>query len=372
MRCLYCGARLPLLRELQNGDFCSDVHREAWERAQHECASAEEYRPTLLARRHVPASSRIRLYPLRHLASPLPGPRMILTGGTPSVRPEVRSIRFKGEPVSSEFADLPLPLPVSPGWDVRKAAGKALILASLAGFLVLLRWGMPDLNASQSQRARIAGTINQSWSEFQHTVFQRAAIDLNDDFRSGLDDWETGHGARAWSYDEAGFAMPLHLALFRPSMDLTDYRLEFLGQLEKRGMGWAVRARDTDNYEAVRLLVTRPGPLPMVDLIHYAVVAGKQVDRVEKPLPLTIRTDMMFRARMDVQGDDFTLIIQGQIVDFWSDGRLKRGGVGFFCQKGEVARLRWVEVSHHYDMLGRLCAYLTPYGMSSANGSWSR
>jgi hypothetical protein len=155
-------------------------------------------------------------------------------------------------------------------------------------------------------------------------------------------------------------------------MDLTDYRMEFLGQLEKKGMGWAVRATDPDNYEAVRLVVTRPGPLPLVDLVHYSVIGGKQVDRVARPLPLTIRTDMMFRARMDVEGDDFTLIIQGQIVDFWSDGRLKRGGIGFFCQKGEVARLRWVEVSHHYDLLGRLCAYLTPYGMSSANGSWSR
>jgi hypothetical protein len=297
---------------------------------------------------------------------------MVQTGGAPLVRPEVRSIRFKGEPLSSGFADFPMEVPALPGWSLRKSATKALILASLAGFLVLLRWGMPDLNASQVQHIHLGGTFDKSLVDLRQSVLQRAAIDLNDDFRSGLDDWETGHGARAWSYDESGFAMPLHLALYRPSLDLTDYRLEFLGQLEKRGMGWVVRAKDSDDYEAVRLVVTRPGPLPLVNLIHYAVIGGRQLDRVEKPLPLTIRTDMMFRARMDVQGDDFALIIQGQIVDFWSDGRLKRGGVGFFCQKGEVARLRWVEVSHHYDMLGKLCAYLTPYGMSSANGSWSR
>jgi hypothetical protein len=374
MRCLYCGARLPLLRELQNGDYCSDAHREAWERAQHECTFAEESRPAGLTSRHVPASSkttRIRLYPLRHLVEASPGPRMLQADGAALLRPEVRSIRFKGEPAPWTPAIPAMAAPAFANWNLRQSAGKVLILSLLAGFLFLLRWGMPDLSASANLRPNL-DTFDAGWADLRHSLLQRAAIDLNDDFRGGLDDWATRPGDPAWAYDGSGFAQPLHLALYRPSLDLTDYRLEFLGQLEKKGMGWAVRAADPENYEAVRLVVTKPGPLPLVDLVHYSVIGGKQMDRVEKPLPLTIRTDMMFRARMDVEGDDFTLIIQGQIVDFWSDGRLKRGGVGFFCRKGEVARLRWVEVSHHYDMLGRLCAYLTPYGMSSANGGWTR
>jgi hypothetical protein len=371
MRCLYCGARLPLLRELQNGDYCSDAHRESWERAQHECASADDSKPLGLIRRHVPVTGRIKLHSLRHLTRPSSGTRILDSGSTPLLRPEVRSIRFKNEPISSKFA-VPVPEEAAfPHWKLRQGAIKALILSLLVGFLVLIRWGMPDLNASSAVHTS-HNTLDKSWGDLRQTVLERAAVDLNDDFRAGLDDWETVNGGPAWAYDESGFALPLHLALYRPSVDLADYRLEFLGQLEKKGMGWVVRATDSNNYEAVRLVVTRPGPLPLVDLVHYSVIDGKEMDLVEKPLPLTIRTDMMFRARMDVQGDDFTLIIQGQIVDFWSDGRLKRGGVGFFCQKGEVARLRWVEVSHHYDMLGKLCAYLTPYGMSSANGSWNR
>jgi hypothetical protein len=297
---------------------------------------------------------------------------MVELGGVPQIRPEVRSVRFKGEPIAA-LPDMPfVSASVLANWDLRKSAGKMLILLLLVGFLCLLRLGMPDLTASANARPSLGGTFDQSWVDLRQTVLQRAAVSLNDDFRAGLDDWVTRPGAAPWAYDGSGFALPVRLALYRPSMDLTDYRMEFLGQLERKGMGWVVRAADADNYEAVRLVVTRPGPLPLVDLIHYSVINGRAVDRVEKPLPLTIRTDMMFRARMDVEGDDFTLIIQGQIVDFWSDGRLKRGGIGFFCQKGEVARLRWVEVSHHYDLLGRLCAYLTPYGMSSANGSWSR
>src|SRR5579884_2399047 len=36
MFCLYCGGRLPLLRDLALGDFCSPEHREQFERLEHE------------------------------------------------------------------------------------------------------------------------------------------------------------------------------------------------------------------------------------------------------------------------------------------------------------------------------------------------
>jgi hypothetical protein len=74
---------------------------------------------------------------------------------------------------------------------------------------------------------------------------------------------------------------------------------------------------------------------------------------------------------VDVRGSDFTIMAQGQLVDFWTDSRLTRGGVGFFCSRGEKARVRWVEVSHQYDALGRLCAYLAPYGFEGRNGNFN-
>ena len=78
---------------------------------------------------------------------------------------------------------------------------------------------------------------------------------------------------------------------------------------------------------------------------------------------------MLYRIQVDARGGDFTIMAQGQVVDFWSDNRLQHGGVGFFCNRGERARLRWVEVSHQYDALGRLCAYLAPYGIEGRNGN---
>jgi hypothetical protein len=78
---------------------------------------------------------------------------------------------------------------------------------------------------------------------------------------------------------------------------------------------------------------------------------------------------MLYRIQVIVRGGDFTVLTQGQVVDFWSDNRLRHGGVGFFCNRGEHARLSWVEVSHQYDALGRLCAYLAPYGFEGRNGN---
>ena len=82
---------------------------------------------------------------------------------------------------------------------------------------------------------------------------------------------------------------------------------------------------------------------------------------------MQVRLDTIYRVRVDVLGNDFVTTVQGQVVDVFSDDRLPRGGVGFFSDTGEDGRLRWIEVSHQYDMLGRLCAYLVPYNVPNSN-----
>jgi hypothetical protein len=100
----------------------------------------------------------------------------------------------------------------------------------------------------------------------------------------------------------------------------------------------------------------------------YAVVNGVEGPRTRTPLPLLVRQDTLYRVRVDVRGSQFTVYVQGQMVTHWSDERLKSGGIGFFSAKGEQARLRWVEVQHQYDALGRLCAFLAPYGLPAREG----
>lgn len=208
------------------------------------------------------------------------------------------------------------------------------------------------------------------FAKIKQSILERAAVSLSDDFRAGLGDWEgKGNWSAQWSYDPSGFLRTGPLALYKPSLSLRDYRMEFLGQIEKKSMGWVYRATDPDNYYATKIVITKGGPLPTAIIERYAVINGKESSLQRRPLPLQVRADMLYRVRMDVRGGGFTLSVEGQIVDYWSDERLKSGGIGFFSGKGELARLRWVEVSHQYDFLGRLCAFLAPYSVPAKEGS---
>ena len=212
--------------------------------------------------------------------------------------------------------------------------------------------------------------LNEQWLNVQQTMVDRAAIALDEDFRAGLDDWTSRGGTTEWAFDATGFVRPGPLALYRPSIDLTDYQLQFLGMIDKKALSWVVRAADFDDYYVVKLVVLKPGPVPTIGVTRYAVIHGVAQDRADTTAFINAREDMLYRVRMDVHGDIFALTVQGQMVDSWSEPRLRKGGVGFFTARGEASRLRWVQVTHQYDILGRLCAYLAPYNIPSTNGSW--
>ena len=235
-------------------------------------------------------------------------------------------------------------LPAVPKW-----SGLMMTLV-LAGLAIV-----PGGNAS------VQGSFTHGWEDVQQNILKRAAVSLTDDFRAGLADWDgNGDWARSWEYDQAGFVKTGPMALYRPSLDLTDYRMEFLGQIAKGSLGWAVRAADLNNYYAVKLAVVSAGPIPEIAIVRYPVVRGVAGAVQRKSLPIQVQNDTLYRVLTEVRGGDFTLTVQGQVVDSWSDAQLKRGGVGFFSGKGEQARLRWVGVWHQYDTLGRLCALLAP------------
>jgi hypothetical protein len=215
--------------------------------------------------------------------------------------------------------------------------------------------------------------VNHQWGTVRQSMVERAAVALDEDFRAGLDDWVSrGDAPTDWSFDATGFVRPGPLAMYRPSMSLNDYEMQFLGMIDKKALSWVVRASDFENYYVIKLVVLKSGPLPTIGLTRYAVVNGKAQDRADTVVPVDARQDMLYRVRLDVHGDDFALSVQGQMVDSWSESRLTHGGIGFFTAPGEESRIRWVQVTHQYDMLGRLCAYLAPYNMTSTNGSWQQ
>lgn len=218
-------------------------------------------------------------------------------------------------------------------------------------------------------RQNLQNVVNTQWTNVRQAVVDRAAVALDEDFRTGLDDWASRSDATAeWSFDSAGFVRPGPLALYRPSMNLTDYQVQFLGMIDKKALSWVVRAADFDNYYVMKLEVLKPGPRTTVGLTRYAVIDGKAVDRVDTVVPMEAQPDTLYRVKLELDGNDFSLTIQGQMVDTWTEPRLPKGGIGFFTARGEESRVRWVALTHQYDMLGRLCAYLAPY--ETTNGSW--
>ena len=255
--------------------------------------------------------------------------------------------------------------------DLKLLAVAIPVLLALALHPSLPKVRVTAPTATGEIQTEVKRSLHTEFVNVKQTLSERAGVALNEDFRSGLDDWQVrGERATAWSFDVNGFVRPASLALYRPSMGLTDYEMQFLGLIDKKALSWVVRARDFDNYYVMKLVVLKPGPLPTIGVTRYAVINGKAQNRVDTLAPIEARPDMLYRVSLDVHDDTYLLAVQGKIVDTWSEPRLARGGIGFFSPRGEESRLRWVQVTHQYDMLGRLCAYLAPYNIPTTNGSW--
>jgi hypothetical protein len=403
MRCRHCNIALEPSRSFIDGEFCCDAHRYA----HHE--GAETSKPVskaidMLRRRFAPrpaVHNELEFASAPEISESLP--ELNSMSAEPEFQPEAAlgSEAYQAEahietsdqesavesdqgPAGNEAELQPNPARetatswrwISTAW---KGAPRDLKLISLMVAILIViavtrsvpkvpirKLAPQSFNQAQVQFQKV---VQDHWKNLNENISDRAAVAYSDDFRSGLDAWDSrANLTRTWSYDATGFVRPGPLAIFRPTLDLSDYRFEFLGEIDQKAMGWAFRAQDLDNYYAMKFVVVKPGPLPLVHMVRYAVIHGKEGPHVDKPLPLTVRPDMLYRIQVNAQGGDFTIMAQGQVVDFWSDFRLQRGGVGFFCNRGERARLRWVEVSHQYDTLGKLCAYLAPYGIEGRNG----
>lgn len=393
MTCKYCNGKLAPLRSLTDGEFCSDEHRQAY-RDGLPPADSQGYP---LAKQPLATAFNYGSAP----DSPKPPTQSVVVPDVVQA-PAMDFCRppHRVEQVShavSETVEEPIePAPPAASKKGIAKRPKAALVHSWQWLVTAWKTAPPDLRAmalllpllvavafalaapgihirispgqSDAFRARTRQAISHQWHFLTERIANRAAIAITDDFRSGLDSWRSRSNlTNTWSFDSNGFVQPGPLAILKPTEDLRDYTFEFLGEIEQQAVGCAFRARDLDNYYAVKFIEVNSGPLPTIRLVRYAVIKGKDGPHVEKPLPSWIRADMLNRFRVEVHGSDFTILAQGEVVDFFSDKRLPLGGVGFFCSRGEKARLRWVEVSHQYDTLGRLCALLAPVGLAGVD-----
>jgi hypothetical protein len=173
--------------------------------------------------------------------------------------------------------------------------------------------------------------------------------------------WTAQNGAAPanWRRNVAGYAQTGALALFSPTAKFSDYKLEFFGQIEQKSIGWVVRAKDEKNYHAMKFTKIESGLRPIIAMVHYSVVDGKRGRTLQSPLNVMVHNNRPFTVAVTVRGKSLVTEVDGEEVDRFREEALPVGGVGFFSDAGETARLYWARVTKNDDWLGHVCAFLS-------------
>ena len=262
----------------------------------------------------------------------------------------------------------------NPGKSATSAGQTASIFAFLTvGALLLAAVMLPGpTGAAYPPVTSLDSGVKKGWTErtgdwFANVVRSQAPVTLHDDFSKGLKDWTTVAMRNISKVDDPkGIASaaddivrPGSLRIWNRSTTLENYQLEFKGELERKSLSWAFRATDAKNYYATKIMITKPGPLPNAGLVRYVMMNGREWDRVQLPLPLTLERGGNYKVRVSVQDDRFITYLNGQVISSWSDKRLHRGGVGFFSDEDDPQKVDWVSLSERDSFLGRMLAHFS-------------
>ncbi len=219
------------------------------------------------------------------------------------------------------------------------------------------------------------GPLDRVGDAISSVVRSTAPITLHDDFNKGLKDWTTVAMRNIPKVDDPkglslasapNIVRPGNLRIWNRSVALQNYQMEFMGELEKKSLSWAFRASDAKNYYATKIVITKPGPLPNAGLVRYVMMNGREWDRVQLPIPVTLERGENYKVRVSVQDDRFITYLNGQVISSWSDKRLHRGGVGFFSDEDDPQKVDWVSLSERDSFLGRMLAHFSLIVMPGA------
>jgi len=147
-----------------------------------------------------------------------------------------------------------------------------------------------------------------------------------------------------WASDSAGSARGRQISLYRPSVSMADYRLEFLGRIEHKSLGWVFRAADSSNYYVAKLEAAQPAAR-VLTITHFAVIRGFEGMHIQRTLKLDPGAAGMLRVRLEARGPRFTVYVQNQVVEDWEDDRLKSGGLGFLNERDERGQVQSIQIS---------------------------
>jgi hypothetical protein len=168
---------------------------------------------------------------------------------------------------------------------------------------------------------------------------ERVAVHFEEHFDNGWDNWVGG--VEDWKVDVAGVRTGA-MALFMPTLDLTDYELEFLGRIDTKTINWVVRAAGSDQHLRCTLTLIEGNQM---EFSRTFVKGGSAESTEVSAIRLPGKKRSTITIRTIVNGHNFTVAVDGSIIDEWAERRLPSGGVGFMANAEDRARLYWVKVS---------------------------
>jgi hypothetical protein len=143
--------------------------------------------------------------------------------------------------------------------------------------------------------------------------------------------------AGTWSRRTAylvGGTVPREILIYSGSEEVKNYRIEFAWVPDTRGVGWIFRGTDSANYYAAKVRLIQPGATPSLSAEHFTVVKGVEGTHSRRVITLGQNPGQVL-VRMDANGPAFTLYLQGNPADYWTDERFETGSLGFYAERGE-------------------------------------
>jgi len=309
MRCMRCGKPISPLRQLSDREYCGDGCRKR-------------------------------------------GPRASAAG--------LRDLEYDDFGEWSPASLAPRPKPAG-----KSGAGLGLVLLAVVGVMVAGRFWLGD-EAPRARRAPVAvvdvaapqvaragqnvGDRLTGW--LQDLLPGEKPLRLKTSFSEGLGQWAGGANWRK----EGEVARPGRLRLWQATVDKQDYDFNFLGQIDRKAISWAFRAGDERNYYASKIELNRQGELSGASIHRYIVQKAETVSHVEMPLPVVLERNRPYQFTIAVEGNRFRTLIDGHVIDEWSDNRFAKGGVGFYSGQGELAGLHWVSFRERKGLMSRFMA----------------
>ena len=128
---------------------------------------------------------------------------------------------------------------------------------------------------------------------------------------------------------------PRRISVVHGSLTMTDFRLDFQGQINSNALGFVFRAKDGKNFYGEKLGIVKSGPETSALVKHFTVIDGVDQPATELPLSIALRPEIIYKIRIEAVGNRFTTWIADRKIDEWTDARIGSGGVGVFSDRGE-------------------------------------